>query len=141
MVGVKATDQGNLDKQQQVKIRKLLRSADPDHANLALSLLEETGNEHDYRAAFSITVIRKMVNEACEEAQSALALNHLATGVLRAADKGLLAKLGALLEGKASELLLTVPVDDPMGDQSYQCGECNGEFSVDWAEQKLTWER
>ena len=37
--------------------------------------------------------------------------------------------------------LLTVPVDDPMGEQSYQCGECNGEFSVDWVEQKVTWER
>jgi len=37
--------------------------------------------------------------------------------------------------------LLTVPVNDPMGEQSYQCGECSGEFSVDWVEQKVTWER
>ena len=77
MVEVKATDQGNLGKQQQVKIRKLLRSADPDRVNLALSLLEETGNEHDFRAAFSITVIRKLVNEACRGEQSACLLNYL----------------------------------------------------------------
>lgn len=106
MVEVKATDQGNLGKQQQVKIRKLLRSADPDRVNLALSLLEETGNEHDFRAAFSITVIRKLVNEACRGEQSACLLNYLVTGVMRAADKGLLAEFVACLEGKISELYL-----------------------------------
>ena len=37
--------------------------------------------------------------------------------------------------------LRILPVDDPMGEQSYQCGECTGEFSVDWVEQKVTWER
>jgi len=30
--------------------------------------------------------------------------------------------------------LITVPVDDPMGDQSYQCSECSGAFNVDWGE-------
>ncbi len=29
---------------------------------------------------------------------------------------------------------LTVPVDDPMGEESYQCCECGGEFDVDWGE-------
>ena len=28
--------------------------------------------------------------------------------------------------------LLTVPVDDPMGEESYQCCECGGGFDVDW---------
>ncbi|PAY20979.1 hypothetical protein CKO51_02720 [Rhodopirellula sp. SM50] len=30
--------------------------------------------------------------------------------------------------------LLTVPVDDPMGTESYQCCECGGDFVVDWGE-------
>ena len=30
--------------------------------------------------------------------------------------------------------LLTVNVDDPMGEQSYQCCECAGGFDVDWGE-------
>ncbi|MEO2047809.1 MAG: hypothetical protein ABGX16_14700, partial [Pirellulales bacterium] len=33
--------------------------------------------------------------------------------------------------------LLTVPVDDPMGEESYQCCECcecGGAFKVDWGE-------
>ena len=28
--------------------------------------------------------------------------------------------------------LLTVPVNDPMGEESYQCCECGGTFDVDW---------
>jgi transposase-like protein len=28
--------------------------------------------------------------------------------------------------------LLTVPVDDPMGRQTYRCAECGKKFSVDW---------
>ena len=106
MVELKATDSGNLDKQQQVKIRKLLRSADPDHVNLAVSLLEEIGNEHDFREALSITMIRKLVTEACRSEQSAGILNYLATGVLRAADNGLLREFFACLEGKSSRLYL-----------------------------------
>ena len=30
--------------------------------------------------------------------------------------------------------LLTVPVNDPMGEESYQCFECGGGFDVDWGE-------
>ena len=30
--------------------------------------------------------------------------------------------------------LLTVPVDDPMGQESFQCCECGGTFDVDWVE-------
>jgi len=30
--------------------------------------------------------------------------------------------------------LLTVSVDDPMGEESYQCCECGGTFDVDWGE-------
>ena len=30
--------------------------------------------------------------------------------------------------------LLTVQVNHPIGEQSYQCGECAGEFEVDWIE-------
>ena len=30
--------------------------------------------------------------------------------------------------------LLTVPVNDPMGEESYQCCECNGVFDADWGE-------
>ena len=28
--------------------------------------------------------------------------------------------------------MLTVPVNDPMGEESYQCCKCSGEFDVDW---------
>ena len=28
--------------------------------------------------------------------------------------------------------LLTVPVDDPMGSQTYTCPECSSAFKVDW---------
>jgi hypothetical protein len=31
--------------------------------------------------------------------------------------------------------LLTVPVDDPMGEESYPCGKCGGEFDADWGEE------
>lgn len=30
--------------------------------------------------------------------------------------------------------LLTVPVNDPLGEESYACCECGGVFNVDWAE-------
>ena len=30
--------------------------------------------------------------------------------------------------------LLTVPVDDPMGQDTFQCCECGGGFDVDWGE-------
>ena len=33
-----------------------------------------------------------------------------------------------------SEKLLTVHVDDPMGEESFQCCECGGGFDVDWGE-------
>jgi hypothetical protein len=28
--------------------------------------------------------------------------------------------------------MLTVPVDDPMGSQTYNCCECNTVFKVNW---------
>ena len=34
--------------------------------------------------------------------------------------------------------LLTVNVDDPMGEQSYQCCECAGGFDVDWGEETMS---
>ena len=34
--------------------------------------------------------------------------------------------------------LLTVPVDDPMGEESFQCCECGGNFDVDWGEGTVT---
>ena len=30
--------------------------------------------------------------------------------------------------------LLTVPVNDPMGEESYQCCKCGGVFDADWGE-------
>ena len=48
---VKKAAKGNLNKQQQVKIRKLLRACDPDHGAMAISLLEATANQYDYRDA------------------------------------------------------------------------------------------
>ena len=30
--------------------------------------------------------------------------------------------------------LLTVSVDDPMGEESFQCCKCGGSFDVDWGE-------
>ena len=30
--------------------------------------------------------------------------------------------------------LLTVPVDDPMGEDTFQCCDCGGEFDVNWVE-------
>ena len=32
-------------------------------------------------------------------------------------------------------------VDSGNSDDGFRCGECNGEFSVDWVEQRVTWER
>ncbi len=34
--------------------------------------------------------------------------------------------------------LLTVPVDDPLGEESFSCCECGGEFDVDWAAWTVT---
>ena len=36
--------------------------------------------------------------------------------------------------------LLTVPVNDPMGEESYQCCECGGEFEVNWGEGQLRYQ-
>jgi DNA-directed RNA polymerase subunit RPC12/RpoP len=36
--------------------------------------------------------------------------------------------------------LLTVTVNDPMGEESYQCGECSGAFEVDWAEGQVSYD-
>jgi len=33
---------------------------------------------------------------------------------------------------------LTVPVADPLGQDSFRCAECEGEFDVDWAEETVT---
>jgi len=37
--------------------------------------------------------------------------------------------------------LLTVPVNDPLGEESYACCECGGVFNVDWAEGSVKYER
>jgi len=37
--------------------------------------------------------------------------------------------------------LLTVPVNDPLGEESYACCKCDGVFSVDWAEGSVKYER
>ena len=34
--------------------------------------------------------------------------------------------------------LLTVPVNDPMGEESYQCCQCGGAFDVDWGTRVVT---
>ena len=34
--------------------------------------------------------------------------------------------------------LLTVPVDDPMGEESFQCCEGGGTFDVDWGDGTLS---
>ena len=34
--------------------------------------------------------------------------------------------------------LLTVPVNDPTGEESYQCCKCQGGFVVDWASGRVT---
>ena len=31
-------------------------------------------------------------------------------------------------------VVLTVPVNDPMGQDTFQCCECGGDFDVDWGE-------
>jgi len=33
--------------------------------------------------------------------------------------------------------LLTIPVNDPIGKESYQCCECAGTFEVDWGEGQI----
>ncbi|TWT84537.1 hypothetical protein CA13_60170 [Planctomycetes bacterium CA13] len=35
--------------------------------------------------------------------------------------------------------LLTVDVVDPMGQDSFQCCECGGNFDVDWGEGTVSW--
>ncbi len=37
--------------------------------------------------------------------------------------------------------LLTVPVNDPLGEESYACCECGGVFNVDWAEGSVKYQR
>ena len=89
---VKKAAKGNLNKQQQVKIRKLLRACDPDHGAMAISLLEATANQYDYREAFSLTVVKKLINAGnC---------NLMAVGVLRAADNQLVADAVSYLSNK-----------------------------------------
>jgi DNA-directed RNA polymerase subunit RPC12/RpoP len=36
--------------------------------------------------------------------------------------------------------LLTVPVNDPMGEESYQCRQCSGVFEVDWVEGQVRYD-
>ena len=36
--------------------------------------------------------------------------------------------------------LLTVPVNDPMAQESYQCTECSGAFEVDWGEGQVRYD-
>ena len=35
-------------------------------------------------------------------------------------------------------VLLTVTVNDAFGEEAYQCGECNGKFVANWAEETVT---
>ncbi len=35
-------------------------------------------------------------------------------------------------------VLLTVPVEDPMGQQEYECSQCEGGLEVDWARQAVS---
>jgi hypothetical protein len=34
--------------------------------------------------------------------------------------------------------MLTVRVGDPLGDESYCCGECGDDFHVDWGHETVT---
>jgi hypothetical protein len=34
----------------------------------------------------------------------------------------------------------TVPVNDPMGEEVYQCGECVGTFEVNWSEGQVRYQ-
>ena len=36
--------------------------------------------------------------------------------------------------------LLTARVNDPMGEESYQCTECSGAFEVDWGEGQVRYD-
>jgi DNA-directed RNA polymerase subunit RPC12/RpoP len=36
------------------------------------------------------------------------------------------------------DALLTVPVVDAFGEESYQCCECDGQFVANWAEETVT---
>jgi len=33
------------------------------------------------------------------------------------------------------ETLLTVPVSDPIGEETYRCGQCGGIFVANWADE------
>jgi hypothetical protein len=35
--------------------------------------------------------------------------------------------------------LLTVPVNDPLGEESYQCCKYAGQFAVDWVKQTVSY--
>lgn len=37
--------------------------------------------------------------------------------------------------------LLAVPVNDPMGQESYQCCKCGGVFDVNWGEGSVKYEQ
>jgi hypothetical protein len=37
--------------------------------------------------------------------------------------------------------LLTVTVDDPMGEEVYQCCKCTGTFVVDWGTEQIRYVR
>jgi len=87
---------GKLNKKQQVKVRKLLRSQDPDNGAMAISLLDVVGNQYDYRETFSFTVVKKLINAGM--------LNLMAVGVVRAADKKLFAEAAAYLVDKLDSL-------------------------------------
>lgn len=34
--------------------------------------------------------------------------------------------------------MLTVTVSDPLGEESYSCGECDGGFHVDWGHETVS---
>ena len=36
--------------------------------------------------------------------------------------------------------LLTVTMNDPMGEESYQCSECSGASDVDWGEGQVRYD-
>ena len=36
--------------------------------------------------------------------------------------------------------LLTVRVNEPFGEESYQCSECSGAFEVDWGEGQVRYD-
>jgi len=43
------------------------------------------------------------------------------------------------LECPHCQELLSVTVDDPMGEESYQCCDCGGSFDVDWGQGQVSY--